>query len=316
MFGHAVIGAGAMGANHARVTGNIRDVDITLVVDADAARARALAEATGARWATSLPETLDCVDTAVVAVPTEWHRDYAVCLMDRGVHVLVEKPLAETLADAQALVDAAEANGVVLMVGHVEQFNPAILELSRWIDDVVHVDSTRVGPYSTRVREGVVFDLMIHDLDIIRRIVQSPLVEVHAVARRTRSATEDLACALLRFANGVTASMTASRISQNKVRQLEITQQNSTVSVDLLQQSLMIRRMSQSEFVPAPGGLYRQSGVVEIPFLDHWGEPLQHEVRHFFDCVKAAERPRVSGQDGLESLRWALRVARAAQPAA
>lgn len=302
-----------MGTHHARVTATIRDVEIALVVDSHEPRARALAEPVGAAWATEMPDCLEGVDTAVVALPTDLHKDYAGHLMAEGVHVLVEKPLAGSVEEAQALVDAAEANGVVLMVGHVEQFNPAVVELQRWLDDVVHVDATRVGPYSSRVQEGVVFDLMIHDLDIVRRIVGSPLLDVHATARRTRSATEDLACALLRFANGVTANLTASRISQDKVRQLEIVQATNTVSVDLLQPRVMIRRMSESEFLVAPDARYRQSGVVEIPYLEAWGEPLLHEVRHFFSCVRTGEPPRVSGLDGLEAVRWAVRVAEAAQ---
>jgi predicted dehydrogenase len=289
-----------MGVNHARVA------------SASADRARALAEPLEARWETSLPARLEAVDTAVIAVPTEFHRDYGVQLIDQGVHVLVEKPLGPSIEDATALVEAARRSDVVLMVGHVEQFNPAILELDHWLDDVVHVECTRVGPYSGRVREGVVFDLMIHDLDILRRIVRSPLAEVYATAQRTRSETEDLASALLRFESGATATLTASRIGQNKVRRVEITQQANTVSVDLLEQRIMIRRMSESEYLTTPNTRYRQSGVVEIPYLDHWGEPLLHEDRHFFQCVKTRERPRVTGEDGLETVEWALRVVEAA----
>ncbi|MDQ4131787.1 MAG: Gfo/Idh/MocA family oxidoreductase [Actinomycetota bacterium] len=304
-----------MGRNHARVTANIRDVDVVLVVDPDERRARALAEPAGARWAAVLPDRLDGIDTAAVATPTEFHRQHGIELMQAGVHVLMEKPLAPTLADAEALVKAAAANRVVLMVGHVEQFNTAVLELDRWVDGVVHVESARVGPDSGRVQESVVFDLMIHDLDIVRRIVRSPLTRVHATAQHARTATEDLACALLCFENGVTANLTASRIGQNKVRTLEITQRANTVSVDLVQQTVMIRRMSQSEYLGDTDTVLRQSGVVEMPYLENRGEPLLLEIRHFFDCVKKGTPPRVSGEDGLETVRWALRVAEAAQAA-
>jgi predicted dehydrogenase len=301
-----------MGRNHARVASHVREADLVLVVDSDPARARTLAEPVGAAWATELPRDLSGVDTAVVAVPTELHCEYAVPLMKSGVHVLVEKPLAGSVEDAEEIVKVAAGSDVVLMVGHVEQFNAAVLELDNWVDGVVHVESTRVGPYSGRVREGVVFDLMIHDLDIVRRIVGAPLTRVQATAQRTRSATEDLACALLCFENGATATITASRIGQDKVRHLEIVQAENTISADLLQQSVMIRRMSQTEYLEGSEALHRQSGVVEVPYLEHRGEPLLLEIRHFFDCVRNRTEPRVTGEDGLENVRWALRVEEAA----
>lgn len=309
---HAIIGAGVMGTNHARVTANIRDVDVALVVDPDELRAKSVAGPTDASWARALPRDLTGIDTAVVSVPTERHRACGLKLMEAGVHVLMEKPLAANATDAEMLVDAAKANDVVLLVGHIEQFNTAIIEAHRWIDEVVHVSATRVGPYSDRVNEGVVFDLMIHDLDIVRHFVGSPLVEVQSTLRRTRSDAEDLACALLRFESGVTASLTASRVGQDKVRRVEITQSNSTISIDLLQQGLRIHRMAEAEYIEGPVARYRQSGVVEIPFLQQMGEPLLNEVRHFFHCVRQGTTPRVSGQDGLETVRWAERVVEAA----
>jgi predicted dehydrogenase len=310
-----IIGGGVMGRNHARVTANIREVDVTLVVDPDERRARALAEPLGAAWATELPDRLDGIDTAAVAAPTAFHRHYGERLLAAGIHVLMEKPLAGTVDDAEALVKSAADNDVVFMVGHVEQFNTAVLELDHWIDDVVHVEATRVGPDSGRVQESVVFDLMIHDLDMVRRIVGSSLTRVQATSQQVRTTTEDLACALLCFENGVTANITASRIGQNKVRTLEITQRHNTISVDLVQQAVMIRRMSQTEYLAEPEAVLRQSGVVEVPYLEHRGEPLLLEVRHFFDCIKQGTEPRVTGADGLEVVRWALQVAEAAQRA-
>ncbi|MDQ4144743.1 MAG: Gfo/Idh/MocA family oxidoreductase [Actinomycetota bacterium] len=298
-----------MGGNHVRVTRRLRNVDIPLVVDVDAHRAQRVAAEIGAEWETSSSVLAGEVDTAVIAVPTHLHRHVGVPLAEAGIHILVEKPLAGTLEDAQALVDAARANDVVLMVGHVERFNTAILELDRWLDDVIHVEATRVGPFSGRVEEGVIFDLMIHDLDIVRQIIPSPISEVQAVRQNPASNTEDLACALFRFENGATANITASRIGQNKVRRLEITQGSSTISVDLLRQDVMIRRMAQARFFASPDPTYQQSGVVEIPFLANRGEPLLLEVEHFFDCIAQTRRPMVGGEDGLEAVRWALRVA-------
>ncbi len=305
-----------MGANHVRVARTIRHAQVSLVVDVNRARARALAEPIGAKWATRLPSVLTGIDAVIVAVPTEAHAAVGVPLLQAGIPILVEKPLAGTLDDAHALVDAATETGGLLMAGHVERFNNAVLELDKLIDSVVHIESTRVGPYSTRIPVGVILDLMIHDLDIVQRIAGAKLLSVKATAQRTRSSTEDLACALLCFENGMTASMTASRIGQNKVRQLEITQKKSTISVDMLRQSVTIYRTSRSEYRSEGRARYRQSGVMEIPFLERRGEPLLLELEHFLECVASRTQPLVSGADGLVALELALAVAEDAGVAA
>jgi predicted dehydrogenase len=303
----AIVGAGIMGANHARVVRSIADARVALVVDPDADRARTLAASVGAEWESSVPDNL-AVDAAIVAAPADVHREVALPILAAGVPVLVEKPIAETLDDARALVDAAAASDVILMVGHVEQFNTAVMELDRLLHDVVHVQADRVGPYAGRINESVVLDLMIHDLDIVRRIASSPVEHVSAIGRATRSASADYACALVSFRSGMTATITASRIGQHKIRRLEIVEADDFVSVDLLRQDLTVHRVSHAEFLSAEGAAYRQSGVVEIPFLEHRGEPLALEVQHFVDCVKTSARPRVSGEDALETLALALRV--------
>jgi predicted dehydrogenase len=303
----AIIGAGIMGSNHARVARTIADTRVTLVVDPDTERARTLAASVGAEWASSVPDNL-AVDAAIVAASADVHREVALPILAMGIPVLVEKPIAETLDDARALVDVAAANDTILMVGHVEQFNTAVIELDRLLHDVVHVQADRVGPYAGRINESVVLDLMIHDLDIVRRIASSPVEDVHAVARATRSASADYACALITFQSGMTATITASRIGQHKIRRLEIVESDDFVVVDLLRQDLTVHRVSHAEFLSAEGAAYRQSGVVEIPFLERRGEPLALEVQHFVDCIKTSARPRVSGEDGLETLALALRV--------
>jgi predicted dehydrogenase len=308
----AIFGAGAMGTNHLRVAQTLPSARVALVVDVNRARARRIAEPAGARWAVRAPDDLSGIDAAIVAVPTHYHADVAGPLLEAGIPVLVEKPLAGSLADAQALVETAAAKGVVLMVGHVEQFNTAVLELDRLASSAVHLEATRVGPYSRRIQEGVILDLMIHDLEIIRRLVGSSPTDVRAMAQRTRSETEDLACALLCFDGGVTASLTASRVAQNKVRQLEITQARSTISVDLLRQGVTVYKTSRSEYRSQGKVRYRQSGVIEIPFLEQRGEPLRVELDHFVECVLSGKQPRVDGQQGLEALSMALQVAEAA----
>lgn len=308
MLDIAIVGAGIQGANHARVSRYLPDVRVALVIDPDEERARALAGAAGGDWATELPHDLGAVGAAILAVPTEMHASIGLQLLQSGLDLLIEKPLAKSVAEARQLIDEAARRDAVLMVGHVEQFNPAVLELDRLVDDVIHVTATRVGPYSGRVQDGVVLDLMIHDIELVRRLIGTPVTAVSSLMRRTRSATEDLACALLTFANGATASLIASRIGQNKVRSLEITQATNVITVDLLRQDVTISRVDHSEYLASSGATYRQTGLTEIPFIERRGEPLALQMEEFIECVDSRRASRVSGTDGLATLEIALEI--------
>jgi predicted dehydrogenase len=308
----AVVGAGIMGANHVRVASQLRDARVAFVVDADLERATSAARLVGARAAADVSEVLTSVQAAIVATPTPWHEPMGLELIEAGIHILVEKPIAPSPESGRRLVDAADRNGVVLQVGHVERFNPAVLELDNIVRDVIHVAVERISPYSPRISDGVILDLMIHDLDLVRSIVGSEVVDVSATARAVRSDTEDLASALLTFASGATATLTASRIGQNKIRTIEVTQSGSFVTVDLLRQDVTINRVDHSEYLSDQGARYRQTGVIEVPFLEHRGEPLHLELAGFVDCVRTGRPPRVPGADGLAALELAERVAAAA----
>jgi predicted dehydrogenase len=309
----AVVGAGIMGANHARLSQNVRDIDLVWVVDPDAARAATLADAFGAKAASSLDEVLDDVDAAVVASPTDDHGASAATLLRAGKHVLVEKPLAATAPDARTLVGEAERAGTVLMVGHVERFNPAVLALDPLLDDVVHIAAQRISPYSSRVRDDVVLDLMIHDLDIVSTLAGVPVRSVRAAGRAVRSGRLDVVSALLTFENDIVATLTASRVGQQKIRTLEITQTDGFVSVDLVRQDVTINRVEHSEFLSSEGARYRQTGVVEIPFLEHRGEPLELELREFAAAIAGDRAPRVTGKDGVIALELVEAVRRAVE---
>ena len=176
----AIVGAGSMGANHARVGLGLRDARISAIVDPDPERGGKLATTVGAAYypdVTGLPAT---VDAAVVAVPTDLHVPVSTELLAMGKHVLVEKPIARTVADARFLVGAARDAGKILMVGHVERFNPAVVELAAIVAEPIHIDAQRVSAFVGRIREGVVLDLMTHDLDIVTALVNQPVVEVQA----------------------------------------------------------------------------------------------------------------------------------------
>ena len=182
----AVVGAGIMGTNHVRTSKQLRDAELVAVVDPDTDRAAAAAASTSAATVASIDDVIGHIDAAVLAVPTRYHVELAVRLAEAGVHLLVEKPLAEDVTAAQQIVKACSASGVVLAVGHVERFNAAVAELPRFLEEPIHVEATRVSPYSARVPDGVIFDLMIHDLDIVAALAgeDASVVDASGVAPR------------------------------------------------------------------------------------------------------------------------------------
>ncbi|HEY0699524.1 MAG TPA: Gfo/Idh/MocA family oxidoreductase, partial [Micromonospora sp.] len=261
-----------------------------------------------AKHTSDVDEAIAAADAVVLASPSETHADLGARVLRAGRDLLVEKPIATSVADARRLIDLAEAGDRVLMVGHIERFNPVVTELQRLVDDPLSVEITRVGPYSGRALADVVLDLMIHDVDLARAVAGAEIVEHRSMTRVVRSGEPDLACALLMFANGVVANVTASRVSQNKVRRITLTQRTNCVVADLLRQQVEVHRIEHSEYLSEGGVRYRQSGLVEIPFLSQHGEPLMHELRHFVECVTTRQRPAVSGSDGLAALEIALAV--------
>lgn len=302
----AVIGAGIMGTNHVRVAKSVTSFELVAVVDRDLARAQAAAPA-GVLAVADLESVIGKVDAAVISVPTPFHVETALTLIAAGIHVLVEKPLAGSVPEARKIVDAARAAGVVLCVGHVERFNAAVVELPRLLDEPIHIEASRISPYSARVPDGVIHDLMIHDLDIVCSLAgpDARPVNVSGVARAVKGATEDLASVTVEFSTGLTATFNTSRLGQQKVRTVEITQLESVVIADLVRQDVTVHRMTRHEYLSEEGTRYRQSSVVEIPFLETRGEPLALELQHFAECIRDGLTPRVSGEAGLRALELA-----------
>ena len=308
MLDLAIVGAGIMGANHGRVARTLPGVNLSAVCDADLDRAKALAHGTDALVTAELDEAIGAADAVVLATPSHTHAALGEHILKSGRDLLVEKPIATTVSDARALIDAAEANNRILMVGHIERFNPAVTELVRLVQDPVALEITRVGPFTGRLLADVVLDLMIHDIDLARAAVGSEIVNVSAVGRAVRSGDIDLATALLTFENGVIANITASRVSQTKIRRISLTQRDNAVVADLLRQHVEVHRIEHSEYLSDGGARYRQSGLVEIPFLAQHGEPLMHELRHFAACVQERRTPLSSGTDGLAALEVAISI--------
>jgi predicted dehydrogenase len=301
-----------MGANHGRVARTLSDFRVTSVCDGSAERATALAASVGAKATTDVDEAIAAADAVVLATPSDTHAEIGERILRAGRDLLVEKPIATTVDDAQRLIDVADQHDRVLMIGHIERFNPVIMELDNLINNLISVDISRLGPFTKRVLADVVLDLMIHDVDLARSIAGGEIVEHHSMTRSVRTSEPDLASALLRFDNGVLATITSSRISQNKVRRLTLTQRDNTVVADLLRQQVEVHRIEHSEYLDEGGVRYRQSGLVEIPFLSQQGEPLALELRHFARCIIDRTRPKVSGEDGLAALRVCLELRDAA----
>jgi predicted dehydrogenase len=305
-----VIGVGVMGSNHARVARQLRHGRLTAVVDADLERAKSLATGPDVQAMSSIDQLEGAVDLAVVAVPTAFHLEVALQLIEMGIHVLVEKPIAGSIEDARRMIEAAAAAGVSLSVGHVERFNAAVMELPELLDEPLHLKAVRVSPYSPRISDGVVHDLMIHDLDIALALLgeKASVESVSGVGRGIHGATEDVAHAVIQMSNGVTASFETSRLGQQKVRLIEVTQRDSVVVADLLRQDITVHKMSRHEYLAEDGVRYRQSSVVEIPFIEQRGEPLLRELQDVVDSIREQRPPRVDGANGLRALELADRV--------
>ncbi len=302
----AVIGAGMMGSNHARVVTGSPVATLFAVVDEDPERRAAAAERAGAATMGSVDELLDgdeLPDAVVVATPTVSHAPIASRLLRAGIPVLVEKPLAASIDEAEELAALARAEGVPLAVGHVERFNPVVRELLGFPGTVRHVEAHRIGPFAARIPDSVVSDLMIHDLDIVRAIAGGALVDVSGVAQSQRTDTEDLATAILRFDTGVTAAVTASRLGQQKIRQIQLTTDDAYVVGDLLRQDVTVTRVQHTEYVSDDGSRYRQTAAVEIPFLDNRGEPLAAQLESFLHAVRTGAAPEADADDGVEAMR-------------
>lgn len=308
----ALAGAGVMGANHARLLSSLPDCELVAVVEQDEGRGQAVAAMAGTTHLTSIDELPDDVQAVVIATPTETHEALGLALLDRGVDLLIEKPFASSSAEARRLLDAAEDSDQILMVGHIERFNPAFVELQRFLDEPLHLEFTRVGPFSPRVGTDVVLDLMIHDLDLALAMAGSPVASMSATGRIVMGDTLDLAAALLVFENGLTTTLTASRVAQIKVRKIDVTQRESFASADLVRQDVTINRLSHSEFLAEGVPVYRQSGLVEIPFVEQRGEPLAVELRHFLSCVRDRTRPVVGAPEAFVALELAIAVRDAA----
>lgn len=321
----AVIGAGHLGRIHGRLIRAIPDVELVGIVDPVSKARVEVAKACHTTAFAHHQQILNRVDAAILAAPTKYHHQIGVELLNNGIHLFVEKPLTATLAEAAELVDLADRQGVILQVGHVEQFNPALLAVKPHLNSIRYVDANRCGPYTFRSTDvGVVLDLMIHDLDIVLSLANSPIIDVRAVGFSILSEAEDIAQARLEFADGCVANFTASRCSAQPQRTMQVIGKDYTATIDFAQQTAVVMRPG-SEFAQVRSEFDGSSTAQN----NHWKEHLFEEVlelenlpiedanailceqQEFIDCIRFAHRPTVSGHQAKAALAVAERITNA-----
>ncbi|HEY7697386.1 MAG TPA: Gfo/Idh/MocA family oxidoreductase [Vicinamibacteria bacterium] len=296
-----VMGVGHLGSRHARLYAESAGAELVGVADVDIERARAVAASHGVRAVADFTELVSEIDAASVAVPTVSHRDVTLRLLDAGVHVLVEKPIAASLPEAREMVDLAREKALVLAVGHTERHNPAVEALLRGPRDPRFIEVHRLGSFSPRSLDiDVVLDLMIHDLDVVSTLVGQEVSSLEAVGVPVLTGRIDIANARLRFANGCVANVTASRVSQEKIRKLRFFEWERYVSLDYQKQEAVSYRLVRS---PGAAPEIRREDLTVLP-----DEPLRRELEDFLHAVVTGGSARVTGEDGLKALALALEV--------
>jgi predicted dehydrogenase len=297
----AVVGVGHLGQHHARLLASMADVELVAVVDTRPGRAEEIAARFGGRPFSDSGAIVGAVDAVSIAVPTESHVEVALPFIEGGVAVLVEKPLASSLADADRLIEAAGRRGVLLAAGHTERFNPAVAAALPLVSNPRFVEVHRLGTFPERSLDiDVIFDLMIHDLDLLLASVGSDVASIEAVGVHVLTPRTDIANVRLRFASGCIANLTASRISRERVRKARFFQHDSYVSIDFAAQEVEVYRLVRGDGRPAI-----QGGKLDVAR----DEPLRRELCDFVDAVRSRRPPGVTAHAGREALSLATRIA-------
>jgi predicted dehydrogenase len=305
-----IIGVGHMGQYHVSVASMLKNkINLAGIYDVDVQRAKEIANKYEIESFEKVDDLLDNIEAVVIAVPTYLHYKYASMAMDKNLHVLVEKPVTEKIEQARKLASKAKKKGLIFQVGHVERFNGAVQELFKIVTNPIIIESRRLAPFSGRIKDvGVVLDLMIHDIDIVMNIVKSPVVSVQASGGAMFSDYEDYATAILQFENSCIASITASRITQKKIRTLSISQEKSFISLDYATQDIQIHRQASQAYLLTKEEIkYSQEAFVEELFI-HKENPLKQEHEHFHDCIRNGFIPYVTNDADIRSLEITLEI--------
>jgi len=291
----AVVGAGYLGQHHARIYSELPETELVGVVDIDEERATEVALRYGSRAYRDYRDILGEADALSIVVPTTDHFDVALNCVRAGKDILVEKPIAATLPQADALIAEAEKMNIILQVGHLERYNPGVIALSRMIEEPRFIETARRSPFLNRGCDvDVTVDLMIHDIDIVLSLVPSPVKRIRAFGFSLMTEKIDEARAWMEFENGTVAFLTSSRISKEKERKMKVYQKNSYIEIDYQKGVLELRSRRE----PANPEIIRPE----------YSEPLKEELKDFVRCVLRRERPRVSGAEGRNALHMALEI--------
>lgn len=301
----AVIGVGYLGRFHAQKYSQLPGSRLVAVVDANTQAAEKVAAEVGTAALQDYRELFGRVDAVSLAVPTPLHHRIGRELLEEGIHVLVEKPIATTAAEARELIEVAKDRGCVLQVGHLERFNPAIVAAVARLETPRFVESHRLAPFKQRGTDvSVVLDLMIHDIDLIQELVGRPIEHIDAIGSSVFSGEIDIVNARLRFEGGCVANTTASRISLKQERKIRIFQDDAYLSIDMQQKILsVIRKKDAAVAVESPA----QVSIEEESFDQ--GDALREEIAAFLHAVRSNSEPVVTGEDGLRALETAIRIA-------
>jgi len=298
-----VVGVGHIGKNHARLYVETGTAEFTTIYDTDPANAAAIAQQYQVRAAGSLEEFAELVDAASIATPTNSHFAIGQELLEKGKHLLIEKPIAEDTAQASLLAELAAQRQLVLQVGHVERFNPVLSALEERLTHPRFIEAHRLSPFPNRSTDiGVVLDLMIHDLEIVLHLVRSPVQSIDAVGVPVLSRREDIANARIRFENGCVANITSSRISPERMRKIRVFQEDAYLSLDYQNQTGEIYRK-------VGGGIERAEVEIERE------EPLKRQILSFIECARMGMQPKVSGFEATAALELAVDITKRIQNA-
>ncbi|ADQ13806.1 Gfo/Idh/MocA family protein [Halanaerobium hydrogeniformans] len=303
-----VIGVGSMGEHHVRNYLSLKHLcEFIGIYDNDQKRVEGIAQSYGVKSYGDLETLFAEVDIINIATPTSTHYDIAMAALERNVHVLIEKPITAEIAEAEEIIKKAEQKGLVVQVGHIERFNPAVLALPEVLKDkkVIALDSKRLGPYDPRISDtDVIQDLMIHDIDVVNSIVSGPISDIEAYGKITHSdGLIDYAVANMVMSNGAVATLTASRITQKKVRELTITTEDSYIELDYLQRKILVTKKRE-----LLGGKKKQPKTELEEIIVEEKEPLKSQLKHFINSIKNGTRPLIDANDALEALSLTKKI--------
>ena len=292
----AVIGTGALGSIHAKIYSELEGIQLAGICDIDTNKLSLLSKGFDVAGFKDYRQLLGKVDAASIVVPTKDHFRISKDFLEAGTHLLIEKPITQTVEEADQLLSAAKSKNLTLAVGHVERFNAAIEAILKIKGDIKFVECHRLGPFSPRVKDvGVVLDLMIHDIDILLWLIKSPIKNMEAVGVKVLTQHEDIANARIVFENGAVCNITASRVTEKAMRKIRMFQPNAYISLDYIQQDAVIYTKKLGRIISEQIDIKKE-------------KPLQKEIVSFLDCIKTGKRPLASGEEGRQALSVALEV--------